>query len=1197
MKTQKQKGGDGMYLKRLDMYGFKSFMDKLSVSFDYAITAIVGPNGSGKSNITDAIRWVLGEQSVKSLRGSKMEDVIFAGTAKHKPVSFAEVSLTLDNSSGLFSSPYSEITVTRRVYRSGEGEYFINKAPCRLRDIHELFMDTGLGRDGYSIISQGQIDSVLSQKSEDRRQIFEEAAGISRYKYKKLEAVRKLTGTEENLLRVRDIKDELSARLGPLETQAKKARTYLDLYEKLKVLEINLSMLDIEKLQKTKEETSVLFEALEKELHDAEADLSALQKEEEALFGEMKDRDAEMESVRSLLHATDLSVKGLEGDNALLQQRIETEEKTAAALSEEIHFFEAEGARLAEETEKADATISACRQALIDAEKAVEGGRELLEASAEAIRMQTGVQEELTAAAAQLRTQAEETEKYIASFSDADLVARISKLEADIAETKKRLSENASDKAAKEAEKEKILAETEKIASEFRTLAARLPEEKARLADEENTYNETMRRYNQSLSRKNALRDMEQNMEGYAKGVRAVIGARLSADIHGVLSQLIHVDTAHVTAIETALGSALQNIVVGREEDAKVAIEFLKKTREGRATFLPISAIRGHRLDVENQVKALPGYIGLGCDLVESDEAYREILLQLLGTTVIMDTMDHAISAARKFSHRFKIVTKDGEVLMRGGSMSGGSRGPQSHLLGRGEEIAALEKECEALSTALRKTEDSIDDLTDSVSEITETLTALRTSHGEKKAASMQLEGEIALCLSRNADEEKYLTRLTEDIESTRAQIENAEHERERLRAAHAELEKRCEEAMMRAEEARHLLRDYMEEQSRRRDALADLQIKVNSCEKDVETAENAKAQTLLAIQKVQADIRERTSRLAAANTTASDLRLRHQNRMIDIEEARKNAETLSENLTKMVADKETAESRSQKMRGALQSQTEKLYALKNEKTRLEAKLEKAQNDLDDTVTHLWDAYELTYSAAEGYRKDIGPVGPAKSEAAELRRAIRNLGHVNVDAVTEYAEVNERHTFLAAQLADLEKAKAELEKIIEDMTKVMTETFAKRFEEIAEHFKDTFRALFGGGTGKLSLTDPQNILESGIDIDVQPPGKKLQNLSLLSGGEKALTAIAILFSVLRVRPAPFCILDEIESALDDHNIDRFAAYLRDYADTQFIIVTHRRGTMEAADVLYGVTMQEKGISKLLTMQLSDIKNAQGDSES
>lgn len=1185
-----------MYLKRLDMYGFKSFMDKLSVSFDYAITAIVGPNGSGKSNITDAIRWVLGEQSVKSLRGSRMEDVIFAGTAKHKPVSFAEVSLTLDNSSGLFSSPYSEITVTRRVYRSGEGEYFINKAPCRLRDIHELFMDTGLGRDGYSIISQGQIDSVLSQKSEDRRQIFEEAAGISRYKYKKLEAVRKLAGTEENLVRVRDIADELAARLGPLETQAKKARAYLDLYEKLKGLEINLSMLDIEKLQKTKADTGTLYENTTQELAEAEAKLSLLREEEEAIFGEIKDRDAEMESVRSLLHSTDLSIKGLEGDNALLAQRIETEDLAAKALSEEIRTLEEEGLRLADAVTKADERIAACKELLREAEKAVETGKEAIEASAVAIRTQTNVQEELSTMAAQLRTQAEETAKYIESLTGSDLAARLSELEAEISETEKRIQENEADMQAKTTEKETISAEMEKIASEFRALADRLPEEKTRLSDEKTAYNESMRLYNQRLSRKNALKDMEQNMEGYAKGVRSVLGARLSADIHGVLSQLIHVEPAYVTAIETALGSALQNIVVGREEDAKAAIEYLKKTREGRATFLPISAIRGRRLDAEARVSSLPGFLGLGCDLVTSDEAYREILLQLLGTTVVMDTMDHAIAAARKFSHQFKIVTTDGEVLMRGGSMSGGSRGAQSHLLGRSEEIAALEKECASLSDTLQKTEDTIDDLTDSIAEITETLAALRTRHGEKKAACMHLDGQITLCLSRKADEEKLLARLREDMESTRARIENADRERARLKEAEAELERRHIEALHRAEEARQLLRDYMEEQSRKRDALAELQVAVNSSEKDVEAAEAAKAQTLLSIRKVQEDLSERSARRDAALGSAADLRLRHQNRLIDIEEAQKSAASLSENLTKMVADKETAESRSQKMRGALQEQTEKLYALKNEKTRLEAKLEKTQNDLDDTVTHLWDAYELTYSAAEIYRKDIGPIGPAKAEAAELRRSIRSLGHVNVDAVTEYAEVSERHAFLSTQLADLEKAKTELEKIIADMTHVMTETFAKRFAEIADHFKDTFRALFGGGTGKLSLTDPANVLESGIEIDVQPPGKKLQNLSLLSGGEKALTAIAILFSVLRVRPAPFCILDEIESALDDHNIDRFAAYLRDYTDTQFIIVTHRRGTMEAADVLYGVTMQEKGISKLLTMQLSDIKNAQGASE-
>ncbi len=1182
-----------MYLKRLDMYGFKSFMDKLSVSFDYAITAIVGPNGSGKSNITDAIRWVLGEQSVKSLRGSRMEDVIFAGTAKHKPVSFAEVSLTLDNSSGLFSSPYAEITVTRRVYRSGEGEYFINKTPCRLRDIHELFMDTGLGRDGYSIIGQGQIDSVLSQKSEDRRQIFEEAAGISKYKYKKNEAARKLANTEDNLARVRDIQEELTARLGPLEKQAQKAREYLEIYEKLKILEINLSILDIARLQKVREETSSLFSSVSKELETETAKLETMQKEEETLYGEMKTRDAEMSAVLHLLHTTDLSIKDLEGDNALLSQRIETELASAEKYAQEKKALEEEIVRLEEKTKEAELHIEACKEAVQKAEQAIDDGRNKLEEAASTIRTQTGIAEDLAAAAAQLLTQAEETAKHMESLSGSDLNVRITELSGEIELCKKRLSE-----IEKEAERQEGLQTTlstaiEEAASSFHALAAERPKIQAELTEHKNTYNETMRLYNQRLSRKNALADMEQNMEGYGKGVRAVIGARLSADIRGVLSQLIHVDAPYVTAIETALGGALQNIVVGTEEDAKEAIEFLKRTHAGRATFLPVSAVRGSRLQNETRVAACPGFIGLGCDLVTSDSAYSEILLQLLGTTVIMDNMDHAIHAARKFSHQFKIVTIDGEVLMRGGSMSGGSRGTQSSLLGRGEEIAALEEECKTLSAKMQKIEDTIDAKSDRIHDITEEMEELRALHGKKKAELLQCEGGLQLCNAEREAEEKHLTRLAADLTSARGRLENAHQERARFQEAENELRRRHEEANQRTEAARLLLREYMENQSRQRDSLADLQVAATSAEKDLESAYALREQTLLSIQKLRGDIAEKEALRESAIRNAEDLRLRHANRMIDIDEARKRAAEFQGNLDKMGADKTNADALASKMRVDLQAQNEKLYALQGEKTRLEARLEKAQNDLDDTVTHLWDAYELTYSAASAYETDIGPIGPAKEEAARLRKTMRALGSVNVDAVAEYAEVKERHTFLTNQIDDLEKAMTELQKIIKDMTRVMTETFSARFAEIAEHFKDTFRALFGGGTGKLSLTDPENILESGIDIDVQPPGKKLQNLSLLSGGEKALTAIAILFSVLRVRPAPFCILDEIESALDDHNIDRFAAYLRDYADTQFIIVTHRRGTMEAADVLYGVTMQEKGISKLLTMQLDDIRKEYG----
>ncbi len=1184
-----------MYLKRLDMYGFKSFKDKLSVSFDYAITAIVGPNGSGKSNITDAIRWVLGEQSVKSLRGSRMEDVIFAGTAKHKPVSFAEVSLILDNSTGLFSSPYTEITVTRRVYRSGESEYLINKAPCRLRDIHELFMDTGLGRDGYSIISQGQIDSILSQKSEDRRQIFEEAAGISKYKYKKNEALRKLTTTEENLARVRDIRGELAARLGPLETQSRKAREYLDLYEKLKTLEINLSMISIETLQETGAKTAELLKNAETALLEASAELDALKAEETSLYGEIRDRDAEIDAVRSRLHSADLTIKGWEGDNALLFQRMEIEEATAAASETEKQEIEAAIEQLNEDTKASEAHIEVCREAIREAERAVETGRSKLEETAASIRTQTEIVENLSASATQLLTQAEETAKHIASLSGYDLQARTESLMDEIRQSEARMLENS--READELEKQKAEAEeaVHHAATAFQKLAAERPQLQEKLTAQKTEYNNAMRLYNQRLSRKNALSDMEQNMEGYSRGVRAVMNARLSADIRGVLSQLIHVKPAYVTAIETALGGALQNIVVGREEDAKEAIEYLKRSREGRATFLPISAMHGKRLDNEHRVSTCSGFIGLGCDLVDTDSAYAEIILHLLGTTVIMDTMDNAIRAARKFSHQFKIVTTDGEVIMRGGSMSGGSRGNQSGLLGRSEEIAALEKECQSLSSSLQKTEDEIDATSDRIAEITEEMEELRTLHARDKARLLQCDGNIQLCHTRQENEAAHLKRLHADLESARAQIQNADRERARLAETEAELRTRHGEATTRTEEARTLLHQYMEEQSRRRDALSDLQVAVNTAENNLASAHAAREQIQLSIQQKRGDILEKEHKRTLALQNAEELRLRHSNRKIDIEEARKQALSMQESLQKMAEEKDTAAARATRMRTDIQTRTERVYALQGEKDRLSARVEKTQTELDDTITHLWDAYELSPSSAEVYRKDIGPLGPAREEAGRLRRSIRALGSVNVDAVAEYAEVRERHDFLSGQIADLEKAMSELQKIITDMTKVMTETFATRFSEIAEHFKDTFRALFGGGTGKLSLQDPDNILESGIEIDVQPPGKKLQNLSLLSGGEKALTAIAILFSVLRVRPAPFCILDEIESALDDHNIDRFAAYLRDYENTQFIIVTHRRGTMEAADVLYGVTMQEKGVSKLLTMQLDAFKKETNES--
>ena len=1164
-----------MYLKRLDMYGFKSFKDKLSITFDSNITAIVGPNGSGKSNITDAIRWVLGEQSVKSLRGSRMEDVIFAGTTNHKALGLAEVSLTLDNSTGLFPGDYAEICVTRRVYRSGESEYFINKTPCRLKDIHELFMDTGLGRDGYSIISQGKIDSILSAKAEDRRQIFEEAAGISKYKYRKTEASRKLAATEENLIRIRDIADELSARLTPLAAQAEKARAYVEMYETLKNLEINLSVIDIEKLRAIKDKTEVLFQQISDEADANRAALHSMQAEEETLYAEVKNRDIEIENTRMLLHGTELSIKEWEGDNALLLQRIENCKENSVRLTAEIETAQSEITRLLSEKEKAVEDVASCLSTQNEAEAKLLKERQVLETMSDEISAQNQLTEDLSATAATLLLQIEDTKRRREMLYAEDLKARLEELSAEYKQCEMRCHENEvlrQETIEKQVQIADVIAQKE---SDFKALCAEKPTIEAYLASRKEAYNENMRKLHIAYSRKKALSDMEQNMEGYQKGVKAVMNANLPADIRGVLSQLIHAEPPYVTAIETALGGASQNIVVASEAHA------------GRATFLPISAVRGKRLDAESRLRSMPGYIGLACDLVSYDSAYEGIVLQLLGGVAVMDTMDHAISAARKFSHQFKIVTTDGELFMRGGSVSGGSRATGTQLLGRSGEIARLQKECQLLQKELDNMESEIENAEEKLSDTREAIQAMRAEAAQIQSEKAQLAGTLQLCDSIEKTEKQHLTRLTADMESVTARMENRDVACARLEEEEKELSDRHADAVARTEASRGVLLSKMRARDAQNDALTALRIAVGNAEKDTDTI---KTQILLyesEIEKIKAQISEREEEKKKVLEDSVALQLRFENKLLDMEAAKKQMQTLADSIEKTAEKKGGATARTEILRADIQKQNERLQSLEGEKARLEARLEKVQTDLDSTINHLWDAYSLTYSAATEYRSDIGAEESARKNAAELRRKIRALGSVNVDAIEEYTAVQTRFSTITAQIRDLESAKDSLEKIIRDMTRVMTETFASQFSAIAENFKETFRALFGGGTAKLSLTEPDKVLDSGIEIDVQPPGKKLQNLTLLSGGEKALSAIAILFAVMHVRPAPFCILDEIESALDDGNIARFASYLRDYKNTQFIIVTHRRGTMEAADILYGVTMQEKGVSKILTMHLTD----------
>ncbi len=1189
-----------MYLKKLEMQGFKSFTDKISLDFGDGITAIVGPNGSGKSNISDAIRWVMGEQSAKSLRGSKMEDVIFAGTEKRKATGFAEVSLILDNSKKTFPIDYDEITVTRRVYRSGESEYLINKAVCRLRDIYELFMDTGLGRDGYSIIGQGRIDEILSNKSEDRRQVFEEAAGISKYRYRKTEAERKLIATDENLIRLMDIRAELEARLEPLKNQSEKAQKYLNLRDKLRVLDVNLSIDAIEKCKNFLDDTEGVFTNTKNEAAEALSLLKELQDSEEVLYGKLRETDGVIDEIRERLHSEEILGEKTKGEISLLNNKIITNEEETARLDSEI-------AELLASNEDCELIVSRLKDKIDEATENrkktlgdIEKANELLNTiSAEADKVNSNINA-LLEKKADKNHQVDIINGKIATIQalEGNADERIAAIKDSVDVTRERHTRGEreysqiSDRI--EIEKKELL-ELQKTREAELLKARELQQENE---NQKKEYNIKSEDYNRKSSRLAVLSDMEKNMEGYSVGVKALLTNDLpnKIDIHGVLSKLITVDDKYSLAVETALANALQNIVVGSEGDAKKAITYLKDNRLGRATFLPLTSVKGRRGNFENKIKGEKGSLGLVCDFVECDGTYRGIAENLLGQTALFDNIDNAIAAAKKNEYRFKIVTLGGEVIFAGGSITGGSYAKNSRLLGREKEIRALSLEVENILSEMDKTEDKIENNTHSLRSYSESLEKMASEITEKNNSIIKLTGErdtLRHVIERESEELKL---REAELELIILASENSAQEKEKLAYELTQAELSLIECESEAEKARLELREQFHKKEKQSGVITELRMSVSEINSDIDMMKMQVANNISQQDKNNEQIRKYEESLAIVKLKIEEIKKMMAQRKADSEEAIKRAEEFVFEIEEKSQLRGEADEKMLRLKSQLREQNERVNHFNLEVTRLENKIDKATEQLDTTVNRLWEDYDLTYSEAVKLKIDVEDKAEAKREAAKLRNSMKNLGHVNLDAINEYKEVSERHEFLSNQTDDLNRAKKELNQLIDEMTKSMTERFAEQFEIISGCFSEVFAELFGGGSATLSLNDPTNILESGIDIEVRPPGKKLQRLSLLSGGEMAFTAIALLFAILKVRPTPFCILDEIEAALDDNNIARFANYLKRFsAETQFIVVTHRRGTMEAADILYGVTMQEKGVSKLLSMKLDEV-NIEGGEE-
>ena len=1183
-----------MYLKALEIQGFKSFPDKTVLNFGEDITAIVGPNGSGKSNVSDAIRWVMGEQSSKSLRGAKMEDVIFGGTEKRSQMGFAQVTLVLDNTEHIFPRmEESEVAVTRRYYRSGESEYYINKQSVRLRDVNELFMDTGMGREGYSIVGQGKIDEILSVKSADRREIFEEAAGISKFRHRKEETERKLERTEENLVRINDKIAELELQVGPLRSQAEKAKKYLILRDELRTLEISVWLENLDKIKTDSIKLNTDYALAQQELQRANAALEELYAASEQ-FAE-KSHANSMEQERLRTECAELDAKRSEEDAAVAVLRTGIEHNRASIERVENDLRDQSG-----RAESLTAQIAA-KHARIEELAAQTAELE------EELRAFLAQAEELarTAGEAGSEVEALRAREALAASDAADCRADVSAINAGLAELSER-------RAALEAESESVdgqLTEKRRAASASRRALEEAQEEadavrniisghtlkmEGRVKREETARQKsidlTMEKNNLD-SRIHLLSEMEKEYEGFNKAVRLIMQAaekNALRGVHGPVANLMTTDKRYAVAIEIALGAGMQNVVVDREEDAKSAINFLKQRDGGRATFLPLTAIRGDVLR-EAGVEREYGYVGVASQLVQFDQRYTEIFNNLLGRTVVVEDMDCGIAIARKYSNRFRIVTLDGQVLNRGGSMTGGSVSRSAGILSRANELKELTARREALTekldAALREADEAKRDLNAAQYELDVAREQQRGAEdavlrltGEKKQYDMLLES----LRSRESDiaaELESITARTEELKKAAAAREEEikKHEAEAARCR-AESEKKLAGQNELQRDSAHLgdeiaarkstLAGFTAERETTERALGDLETLAQQMRGD-EDGRRA------LIEDYRAKIKAAEEEIAQHDAVTASLRADAEKRRAEL------AELAEAKLT--LEGERSANDRRYRECNELLSQTQ-AAAGRLEQKRVTAAMEEKQ-----ILDKLWESYELSHSAAQEQRIELESVPKASRRINELKREINGLGNVNVGAIEEFDRVNTRYTYLTGQRDDVEKAKEELLGVIENITSEMTVIFKEQFALIRESFQETFLELFGGGKATLELEDENAVLDCGIEIKVQPPGKALKTLSLLSGGEKAFVAIALYFAILKVHPTPFCVMDEIEAALDEPNVIRVAHYMRRICDkTQFIVITHRRGTMEAADVLYGVTMQERGVSKVLTINMNDM---------
>lgn len=1178
-----------MYLKSLEIQGFKSFPDKIRLTYDKGLTAVVGPNGSGKSNIGDAIRWVLGEQSTKTLRGSKMEDVIFSGTVSRRPMGFAAVTLVIDNSEGTLEGYGDEISVTRKLYRSGDSEYRINGKSVRLKDINELFMDTGLGRDGYSIIGQGRIAEIVGAKSNERRDIFEEAAGISKFRYRKLEAERKLAAAEDNMARLNDIVSELEGRVEPLRIQSEKAQKFLVLAAEQKKLEISVW---VEQLAGMQEKLKALGNSLlvsRTAYEDAERNLSEEEQKIQDCYRTMQQCSVEAEEARRLTAELRETASALNAEIAVLKNEIVHQEE-AVRLSKQQHSEELQTQeRLIGQLESAECAAE-------QAEKQCLATSEALEAAERAFRDKEA---EFRREDERSRYADEQVHNLYLQKSEIQYELRTAEQKAELHRTeletqKRNTEENAARlKTAEQAYAEALQAVEQMEAARklqeqnISGIQTRVQQLQQKCRSEEEKARQCGFQLREKKQRHRILSDMESHMEGFSGSVKTIMRMVQQGRMHGIfgtVAQLIQVDSQYGIAIETALGAAVQNLIVENEEAAKAGIRMLREQKAGRATFLPLTSIRGKYLN-EQGLSGQSGFVAVASDLVTCDAAYRQIAESLLGRIVIAQDIDKGTEIAKRYSYRFKIVTLDGQVINAGGSFTGGSVQKNGGMLTRKTEISALQKEISALEEQCRQAEQQAAESSRAAAEAEQTLqTEIAVGTGlQEQHLRAQTEAERqAFPVSqyrRNAQE------LAEQMLLTKKQISLAEEEICQVKESFVQKEKEIAAAQAGRSGSQDRMSTMQAERERLSEQYSDLKIRLAQEEKDRDAAR----QTLAAIQEAveTADQRDSSFREELSARQAAIVRQKQEaeDKEVLLRQTEQKIHDTEEHGRAALQAHDAQNSRIREMQQGMNEFHAAKEKLSAEVTRLTERQTHIQEESDQIVSKLLEVYELTRSEAQEAAEPVEDMAAAKRSLAEVKQKIRSLGSVNVDAIEEYREVSERYRFLSAQMTDVRHSKRELEKLIEELTGEMCRIFTESFAVINRNFKEIFRDLFGGGTAELRLTEPENVLTSGIEINVAPPGKVIKNLISLSGGEQSFVAIAIYFAILRLRPAPFCILDEIDAALDEANVRKYAHYLKQFTDrTQFVLVTHRRSAMEEANVLYGVTMQADGISRLLRLE-------------